>query len=291
VYNDDTTMKILSLDRPATAEEQSAAQQSASRTGSFTTGIVSTRDEQQIALFFTGRQHAGENLQDVLEHRAAELSAAIQMCDALSRNTSGSFKTIVANCLAHARRRFVDVAQNFPDECRHVLETLGKVYHNDAQTRDKGMPAQERLVFHQMHSKPVMDDLHKWLNEQIDQKRVEPNSGLGKAIAYMLKHWPKLTLFLSQAGAPLDNNICEQALKKAILHRKNSLFYKTENGAKVGDLFMSLIHTAELCEANPFAYLIALQRHHQAVLEEPSLWMPWNYEQTLARSIPEPMPP
>jgi hypothetical protein len=294
VHNDDTTMKILDLDRPPKTEGQGAAGAAADRTGTFTTGIVSTREGKNIALFFTGRQHAGENLQDVLVHRAKELSAAIQMCDALSRNTSGNFKTIVANCLAHARRRFVDVAHIFPDECRHVLEALGQVYHNDAQAKDKEMSPQERLLFHQAHSKPVMEGLHKWLNEQLDEKKVEPNSVLGKAIGYVLKHWSKLTLFLCQAGAPLDNNICEQALKKAILHRRNSLFYKTQNGAKVGDLYMSLIHTAELSKANPFDYLMALQRHHQAVLDEPGLWMPWNYQQTLealATSIPEPVPP
>jgi hypothetical protein len=93
----------------------------------------------------------------------------------------------------------------------------------------------------------------------------------------MLRHWEKLTLFLRQAGAPLDNNVCERALKKAILHRKNALFYKTQNGARVGDLFMSLIYTCQLNEANPFDYLTQLQRHADAVAASPELWMPWNY--------------
>ena len=300
LHNDDTTMKILQLDRPSAKLEKQAQVEGAQsdpadeRTGTFTTGIVSTREGHLIALFFTGRQHAGENFDDVLTHRAAELEPPIQMCDALSRNTSGIFKAIVANCLAHARRRFVDVAENFPDECRYVLESLGRVYHHDAQLKEQGISPQERLLFHQAKSAPVMDELHKWLKDQLDEKKVEPNSGLGKAIGYMLKHWSKLTLFLREAGAPLDNNVCEQALKKAVLHRKNCLFYKTENGARVGDLYMSLIHTAELAKINPFDYLVALQRHHEAVLEEPSAWMPWNYEQALkalAASIPQPMPP
>lgn len=72
----------------------------------------------------------------------------------------------------------------------------------------------------------------------------------GRPIAYMLKHGEKLTLFLRQPGTPLDNNICERALKKAILHRKNAL-YKTANGARVGDVFISLIYTCELCGAAP----------------------------------------
>ena len=93
----------------------------------------------------------------------------------------------------------------------------------------------------------------------------------------MLKHWPALTLFLREPGAPLDNNVCERALKKAILHRKNSLFYRTVHGAFVGDLYMSLIPTAELTGVAPFPYLVALMRHPKEVAEAPESWLPWNY--------------
>ena len=127
-----------------------------------------------------------------------------------------------------------------------------------------------------------MKELQTWLTNQLDQKRVEPNSGLGQAMTYMLKHWEKLTRFLQEPGAPLDNNICERALKKAILHRKNALFYKTTNGAHVGDLHMSLIHTCELCGINPFDYLTELQRHADELTANPQEWMPWNYQRTLA---------
>jgi hypothetical protein len=120
------------------------------------------------------------------------------------------------------------------------------------------------------------------MDRQIEDHLVEPNSGLGQAIAYMQNHWEKLTLFLRVPGAPLDNNLCERALKKAILHRKNSLFYRTLNGAKVGDLFMTLIHTAELNRKEPFDYLLTLLRHEAAVALDPADWMPWNYTATLA---------
>ncbi len=139
------------------------------------------------------------------------------------------------------------------------------------------MTANQRLRFHQTKSGPLMENLQTWLNEQLDQKKVEPNSGLGQAISYMLKHWKPLTLFLRVPGAPLDNNICERALKKAILHRKNALFYKTEHGAHVGDLFMSLIHTCNLADINPFDYLTVLQEHSSELSEYPENWMPWNY--------------
>ena len=279
-HNDDTGMKILSLARVS-------APPAGERTGVFTSGIVSTRQGQRIALFFTGRRHAGENFAQVLAHRAAGLPPPIQMCDALSRNVPKlpeKLKVIVGNCNAHSRRRFVEVVSNFPEECRYVLESLAEVYGYDAQAEERGLSPEERLRFHQEHSGPVMDKLHAWLSDQFAEKKVEPNSGLGSAITYCLRHWHELTLFLRQADAPLDNNVVERALKKAILHRKNSLFYKTENGAQVGDLFMSLIHTCELNGANAFDYLTELQKHAEEVAKNPSSWMPWNYRGTLERA-------
>lgn len=210
------------------------------------------------------------------------------MCDALARNLpkmSDSLEVIVSHCIAHARRRFVQVTPNFPDACRYVFEALGKVYHHDALARKQGLSPQERLVYHQQHSGPVMDQLKQWLTAQLDEKRVEPNSGLG-AIGYLLKYWERLTLFLRQPGAPLDNNVCERSLKRAILHRKNSLFYKTEKGAEVGDLLMNLIQTAELCGANPFDYLTQLQHHADQLQRRPEDWLPWNYLATIDRASP-----
>jgi transposase len=286
LHNDDTTVKILELMQQnrsqilgGTGEEADDADP---RTGLFTTGVVALRDGHRVALFFSGRQHAGENLADVLKHRAAELPPPIQMCDALSRNLPDELQTIVAHCLAHARRNFVDVYDRFPEPCRYLLEALGVVYRNDAIAKKKELLPEARLAFHQQESGPTMQELHAWLMRQIDAKLTEPNSALGGAIRYMLKHWEKLTLFLRQAGAPLDNNLCERALKKAILHRKNSLFYKTQKGAHVGDLFMSLIYTCQLNDINPFDYLTQLQQHSEQLAASPELWMPWNYRAAMS---------
>jgi hypothetical protein len=276
LHNDDTGMRVLRLAREPDDE----------RTGVFTSGIVSTQEGRKLALYFTGRQHAGENLRDVLKHRAAELNAPLQMCDALSRNVpqlTGGVEILLANCLAHGRRQFVEVAANFPQECRFVLEALGQVYGHDADARRRGLSPLQRLDFHQQNSGPVMEQLHEWLEAQLAHQKTEPNSGLGKAITYLLRHWKGLTAFLRQAGAPLDNNLCERALKRVVLHRKNALFYRTLNGAQVGDLFMSLIHTCELCGVNPFDYLTELQRHAPELEANPAAWMPWNYRSTLVR--------
>jgi len=279
LYNDDTSVKILEfLKHNRVVEDKDFPK----RTGVFTTGIVSTREGRKIALFFSGRKHAGENLTDVLAQRARELPVPIQMCDGLSRNLPRQLKVILGNCLAHGRRHVIEAAANFPEECAYILETLGKVYHNDAITRERGMTPEARLTFHQVQSGPLMDQLKNWFVQQIDEKRCEPNSGLGSAIAYMQKRWEELTLFLRVPGAPLDSNIVERALKRVILHRKSSLFYKTKRGARVGDLFMSLIHTCQLGEVNAFEYLTVLQHNADHLAREPGRWMPWNYIQTLA---------
>jgi transposase len=280
-HNDDTSMRILKLKRALEDE----------RTGVFTSGIVSvlglgTSHERRIALFFSGRNHAGENLAEVLQQRAAELKAPIQMADALSRNVpklGAGVDLLLAKCLAHGRRQFVEVAGNFPAECRHVLETLGQVYANDAVARERKMTPVERLEFHQQRSKELLEELQRWFLAQMSERKVEPNSGLGKAMTYMLRHWNGLTLFLREAGAPLDNNLCERALKRAVLHRKNALFYRTLKGAEVGDLFMSVIHTCELNGVNSFDYLVELLRHTQQVAADPADWMPWSYGNSLAR--------
>jgi hypothetical protein len=127
-----------------------------------------------------------------------------------------------------------------------------------------------------------MTALKEWMKAQFAERKVEPNSGLGEAITYMTNHWEGLTLFLRVKGAPLDNNVCERALKKAVLHRRNSLFYRTLNGARVGDIFMSLIYTAELNGVAPFEYLLALLRHPEELAANPGAWMPWTYRDTLA---------
>jgi hypothetical protein len=288
-YNDDTRMKILALARasPQRAEEE-ASSNSKERTGLFTSGIVSTtRQGRRIALFFTGRNHAGENLARVFVERAKGLAPPIQMSDALSRNVpklKEKLEILWGNCNAHARRRFVEVTPNFPEECRFVLESFRDVYGYEAEAQRRGLGPAARLRFHQEHSQPVMDALHAWFEAQFNEKKVEPNSGLGEAIRYCLRRWDRLTLFLRQAGAPLDSNLVERALKKCILHRKNSLFYKTEKGAEMGDLHMSLIHTCELNGVNPFEYLIELQKHAEELTQHPADWMPWNYRQALPQA-------
>ena len=282
IYNDDTTVKILELmGERAKKTPPPDDEHDPKRTGLFTSGVVATLAGVRIALFFSGRQHAGENLSDVLKHRAAELETPIQMCDGLARNLPKELETILANCLAHGRRNFVELYDRFPDECGHVIKAFKVIFHNDKVAREEAMSAEARLAYHQTHSKQTMADLQAWLQRQFDDKLVEPNSALGEAINYLLKRWERFTLFLRKAGAPLDNNICERALKKAILHRKNAMFYKTRHGAHVGDMYMSLIYTCELNGANALDYLNQLQLNAADAAKHPERWMPWNYRESV----------
>ena len=285
LYNDDTPMRILKFTAAARAEALPPGAK-AERTGVFTSGVVAETANGPIALFKTGPCHAGEHLAAVLDRRQ-DPQAPIQMSDALARNRPGDHATQAASCIPHGRRKFLEVYESFPDEVAFVLETLRPVFRTDQQAQQEGLSPAARLLLHQQESGPRMQALRDWMARQFADHLVEPNSGLGQAITYLQNHWEKLTLFLRVPGAPLSNNLCERALKKAILHRKNSLFYRTLNGATVGDRFMSLIHTAELHQVEPFDYLVALLRHPGALALEPAAWMPWNYTAALARLASE----
>jgi transposase len=158
LHNDDTHMKVLSLAKTIAQEQsQPDSSEKPQRTGVFTSGIIAVAEGHQIALFMTGRQHAGENLADVLAHREPQRPHPIQMCDGLSRNYPKAFATIVANCIPHSRRAFVDVYASFPQECGRVLEDLAQVYKHEAFTKASALSAEQRLAYHQANSQPLMD--------------------------------------------------------------------------------------------------------------------------------------
>jgi hypothetical protein len=205
VYNDDTSMRVSALRKEIQQEPQ------AKRTGLFTTGIVSQDERHPIALYFTGRRHAGENLARVLARREPGRAPPLHMRDGLDRNNPAGHPTVPCGCAVHARRNFVELQADFPEECRRVVESLAEVYRVEAQAQAGGLNVQERLAAHQATSQRVMDELAAWFKSLQAARRVEPNSGLGQAIAYMQKRWTELTQFLRVPGAPLDNNAAHAA--------------------------------------------------------------------------------
>ena len=238
--------------------------------------------EQTICLYYSGRAQAGANLQALLGQRQADQDKPLVMSDALARHEADEMALIRCHCLAHGRRQCSDLDDIFPQESAVVITALQQVFDHDDEARDEQRSPAARLAYHQAYSRPIMDELKGWLDKQCDDRLVEPNSSLGKAIAYMQGHWETLTRFLSVAGAPLDNNLVERALKLCIRQRKNSLFYKTGYSAYIASVLTSLIATCIHAGVNVLDYLVALQEHRKAVFAAPEAWLPWTYQASLA---------
>ena len=286
IYQDDTSVRILSLieenhQAQAHAEAMGLAR-SEDRTGMYTTALVVKVGERIIALYYSGRAHAGENLKTLLTQRAANQEKPLVMSDALTSNEADEAMLIRCHCLAHGRRKFSELEDVFPDECTVVLEALRQVFDHEDKAAQQQLSAQERLAYHQVYSGPLMEGLKQWLAKQFDERLVEPNSSLGKAIAYLVGHWDTLTRFLSVPGAPLDNNLVERALKLFIRQRKNSLFFATEHSAYIASVLTSLIATCLHAGVNALEYLVALQEHRSEVFAAPEAWLPWTYQANLA---------
>ena len=276
VYQDDTGARVLSLIRESRTDPPPA------RTGMYTT-VLRFEGDQSICLYFTGRQHAGENLDEILAYRDPDLEPIQWMSDGLAANTPKRHqdRTLDLNCIVHGRRKFVEIEEFFPNECTQVIDAIAAIYKHEAHCKEQRLTPEQRLAYHQGHSRTVMDELKAWMEQQFEDKRVEPNSRLGGAFEYLLKRWTSLTRFLTVPGAPLDNNAAERALKMILRYRKNSLFYKNEHGAYVGDILTSLIETCRLAGANPLDYLSALMENRSAVFADPTAWLPWNYRNPL----------
>lgn len=277
-YFDDTTGRIL---YPA----QPHAVGLSARKGIYSTAMISEFEGHRIYLFRTSQCYGAENLETVLEQRQSKAPFSV-MSDAsplnvLSVDEALQARMIICFCLVHGRRNFFELLGHRDPECEFVIECISRVYEHEQVCKTQGFSPGQRLVYHQSHSLPLMNALRDWLNNQWLFKRVEPNSDLGKAISYMLRHWKRLTQFLHHAGVPIDNSLCEQAIKVVIRHRRNSLFYRTPRGAKVGDDLMGLIHTAVHAGVNVFDYLNALQTYACHVSESPEQWLPWIYLSTL----------
>lgn len=289
IFQDDTHVRILAL--LAENRRADATGETLERRGLHTTGLVARVGERVICLYYSGRAHAGDNLSALLARREPGLAKPIVMSDALAANQRDDDDTLIrCHCLAHGRRPFSDLEDVFPVESHPVITVLDQVFAHEAVTRDRAMPAAERLAYHQAHSGPLLATLHEWLEQQFRDRAVEPNSGLGQAFAYLLKRWETLTQFLRIPGAPLDNNTVERALKLFIRQRKNSLFHASAHGAYVASLLTSLIATCVQAGVNALDYLVALQLHRHAVFRQPAAWLPWNYHENLAPAWADPAP-
>jgi transposase len=271
LYGDDTWLRILEL------MKENEAKGKGERVGIQTTGIVAEREDGvKIALYLNGRRHTGENVERLLEKREDDLGPVIRMGDAAAANWSGNDKSIECCCLTHARRKFADLEKVYPKPCGYALDQIGKIYGQEAAAKE--MSDEERLAYHKKQSLPIMSELKEWMERELREKRVEPNSSLGKAMAYFQNHYEKLTQFCHVAGAPIDNNVAEQALKAPAMIRKNSYFFKTSNGACVGGIILSVLISCRLNGRNIWNYLVWVLRNMAEVERNPRAFLPWIYK-------------
>lgn len=275
LHYDDTWLRILSVIAEGKKDQKN-------KRGCYTTGFVGRYEQYPIHLFMSGDVHAGNNLSTLLANRHKDLQPIQTMSDALAANISHGLKAVICHCLSHALRKFKEIAIYYEAECDVILKALNSAYHNQDIIQANKLNDIERLSYHQEHTLPILTKLHHWLCEQQEQHRIEPNSHLGTAVSYLLKHWPRLLQFCKVPGVPIDNNICEQLLKLAIRIRKTSYFHKTIHGAKVAAKLMSIIYTCRCHNVNPSDYLTKCQENHIAVRASPSSWLPWNYHENIA---------
>jgi transposase len=282
LLQDDTAVRIMSwmqenLELVAAAQAQGVSTPT-DRPGMPTTALGVKVGEHTAMLYDSSRRHAGENLQGLLDQRAAGLDKPLARADALSSHEVAQEAAVIrCHCLAHGRRPFSDLDAVVPHECQRVLEVIGHVFDHDEQARNAPLSPEARLVSHPGQSRPLLEGRTWWLAPQLDAHRVEPNSARGTAMVSMQSHWETLPRFFSVPGAPLANHLAERALKLFMRQRKNSLVYKSTPSASIASVLTSLIATCLDAGGKAVESLVALQAYRGEVFADPAAWLPWAY--------------
>lgn len=277
-YLDDTGNRIL--DQVPVEKPQRNSDKHRLRSGVYSSGLVaSLADGHNIVLYQTNIGHAGEFIDETLSQRGSCHPPPLLMSDALSSNRpSLGYEVQHCLCNSHGRRQFAEVLNQFPEEVEQVLKWYGEIWRYDDEARELRLNAERRLAWHEKHSLPVMKQIRDWGEAELANGNVEENSGLGKAVSYFNKHYEGLTAFCRIEGAQLDNNRAEQALKLVARNRKNAMFHKTQAGASIADVVMSMIATSAEAGINVLDYFNTLQRLQSEVRAAAERFLPWNYQ-------------
>lgn len=275
ISGDDTWIKIL--DWMAGKGPPSKNGETNLKSAKTSTFISESDGRPAIVLYVTDQNSLGSTFSKLLERRTTASGTIIYTCDALAANKVGyeGDTIILTHCLDHARRKFIELENDFPEECQKVIGLMGLAYKNDQDARDRKMSRAKRRDYHNKESLPAMIEIKRFLENELESGRIEENSPLGSAAKYYLKHVSELTEFCHTPGAPISNIEAERMIKKAIVHRKNSLFFKTLQGAKRGDVILSILATCEKSGTNPIEYLTFLQVNASRVRANPELFLPW----------------
>jgi hypothetical protein len=284
---DDTGSMVIALQKQI--EDEIAALQRLGestkdvRTGINATGLYWETPNGPIILFYTGRHHAGEIVDQVLRHRLLASPKLVKCTDGASKNFDHKYadKLVESTCNAHALLKFRDLKDKYPAEYAQAASVYQQVFDNDDKAKALGLTPVDRMLHHRQHSKPLMQELKKKCLEKLESRRVEPNSPLWEPLTFVVNQWDRLTRFCEVPGVPLDTNLVEQALIIPVRYLAGSFNYQTEDGALVGDHLMSLIATARAQDVDPATYLTECLRSHEDLATRPDHYLPWVYRERL----------
>jgi len=195
--------------------------------------------------------------------------AGVLMCDGYDAYLSLARqypRVVLAHCWAHVRREFLEIEKSFPTACREVLDLIGQLYHLESDCPEGPEGDERRRQIREESSRQVVDAIVEWFYRTLP--KCLPESGLHKAIGYLVHMWSGLVLFLDDPRIPLDNNGSERAARGPVLGRKNHYGSRSLRGTEVAATFYSLVESAKLSGLEPRLYLrIAVRAglHHETV--------------------------
>ena len=293
---DDTGSVVIALRRKIHAEiaALSLAGESTKnvRTGINATGLYWETPNGPVILFYTGRHHAGEIVDQLFRHRQGGRPKLVKVTDGASKNFDHEHhdKMVEATCNAHAFLKFRAIKDKHPDEYAVAGRIYKQVFDHDDQAKARGLTPMDRMLYHREHSEPLMKELKAMCEHKLLSKLVEPNSPLWEPLTFVVNQWDRLMRFCQVPDVPLDSNRVEQALIIPVRYLAGSFNYQSEDGAAVGDHCMSLIATARANGVEPVAYLTECLRSHQDLAHRPEHYLPWIYRERLKQADSPPTP-
>lgn len=193
-----------------------------------------------------GREGPTEILQNFSGYLQTDGYAAYEIFDKRSTIT-------LIHCMAHARRMFSEALQNDEARASYALEEMQKLYAIERQCKEQGLTHAKRYEIRQQQSLPILTPLGEWMKQQYMQ--VTPKSTIGKALAYSIERWPRLSAYAHNGMLHIDNNPVENSIRPVALGRKNYLFAGSHEAAKRSGMLYSLLGTCKMHGIEPYAWL------------------------------------
>ena len=236
LHADETTIRVLDRDKPGATHQ-----------GYY---WLYHNSKEKIVLFDYRKGRGREGPNDILKDFKGFLQTDGYVAYEEFEKREG---ITVLNCMAHARRKFVDALQNDKDRCEHALTLFQELYAIERKAKQEDLSADAILALRQEKSVPVLKGLKEWMIAEYP--KVLPSSVIGNAIAYSLKRWEKLCVYATDGRLCIDNNPVESAVRPVAIGRKNYLFAGSHEAAQRAAMIYSLLATCRLHKINPYEWL------------------------------------